>query len=212
MLNDESYTAQLDAFHSSLKLDKTVAAAPKAAPAAAPSGSEYLDFDPFPDLPNHDPQKPLMGPLKKTITTADLAGTWQTGAASVASYYNSSTGNYAGTDTVFYGELFNIKSSGAFDFKFTGRSGNHSIREADSGTVSLSGQFITFKFNVRSTERYQFIAYMVLPNGGAIMSLIPIGLNEPGLGPERLALICGHSQGYVSCQGAEDFFRTPSAK
>ena len=52
-------------------------------PPATLSDSDFLDFDPFPDKPYVQPQKPLIGRLRKTITMADLAGTWEIGGASV---------------------------------------------------------------------------------------------------------------------------------
>lgn len=62
-----------------------------AAPAATLSSSDFLDFDPFPDKPYVQPQQPLVGRLRKTITTADLAGTWEIGGASVTTYVSSGT-------------------------------------------------------------------------------------------------------------------------
>jgi len=205
MFNDQSYIPQLDAFNATIKIDKTVASPPK----TATSGSEYID-DPFPDKPNYQPQQPLLGPLKRSITVADLAGHWESGAASVTSYYSSSTGNYAGTDTVFYGESFDIKPSGSFDFKFTGRSGNHTVREADTGTVTLSGPFIKFNFKSRAAEKYQFVAYMVMPNGGAVLSTIQLGVDEAALPFDRVSINCGHAKGFITCQGGEVFTRPPS--
>src|SRR5690242_9091093 len=77
--------------------------------------------DPFPDRPGYAPQKPLSGTLKDSITMGDLVGQWDHGAGSVQTYIDSSTGNYAGTATSFYGEQYVIRSNGSFDYKFAGR-------------------------------------------------------------------------------------------
>jgi hypothetical protein len=205
MFNDQSYITHLDAFNATIKIDKSVTAAPK----TPSSGSEYI-ADPFPDKPNYQPQQPLLGPLKRSISVADLAGHWESGAASVTSYYNSGSGNYAGTDTVFYGESFDIKAGGSFDYRFAGRSGNHTIREADTGTVSLSGPFITFNYKTRAAEKYQFVAYMVMPNGGAILSTIKVGLDEAALPFDRVSVNCGHAKGFITCVSGEVFSRAPA--
>lgn len=96
----ESYSDQATAFIDGIKLDKTQTVAQNAAPVPSNSSST-TQKDPFPDKPGFQPQKPLAGLLKESITMADLAGTWDSGAASVTSYVDSSSGNYAGTDTTF---------------------------------------------------------------------------------------------------------------
>jgi hypothetical protein len=134
---------------------------------------------------------------------ADLIGTWENGGASVTTYVNSSSGNYAGTDTTFYGESYTVKSDGTFDFRFQGRTANHTVREAGSGAITLDGGFIVVTFTggdrKGSVYRYQFIAFMTLPNGGAVLSLIHLGDNDKPLDAERLYWSCGHANGYISC-------------
>ena len=53
----------------------------------------------------------------------------------------------------------------------------------DSGTITLSGSDIIVKFTGGEsrgmTYRYQFVAFMTLPNGGAVLSLIHIGDTDP---------------------------------
>lgn len=206
ILNDESYVAQADAFVAGVKLDKNKALAKTSAanqtnPAPA-NQSRTGQRDPFPDRPGVQPQKPLAGPLKESITMADLVGTWESGGANVTTYVDSSNGNYAGTDTTFYGESYRIKSNGAFDFSFQGRTANHTVREAGSGTVTLNGGFIIVTFTAgdrKGSRRYQFIAFMNLPNGGAVLSLIPVGDNDSGYNAEQLYYSCGHARGYITC-------------
>jgi len=205
MFNDQSYVAQLDAFNSTIKIDKTIAA-PKAAEI---SGVEYI-ADPFPDQPGYQPQQPLLGSIRKSITTADLAGHWTAGAAAVTSYYSRSTGDYAGTDTVFWGESYDIKPDGTFESHLTARSGNHTTRETDAGKITMSGPFITFTSKTHMTKKYQFVAYMEMPKGGAVLTMIQIGMDEPAMPFERVRLNCGHAKGYVTCVSGEVFSRAPA--
>jgi hypothetical protein len=201
ILNQESYTAQADAFVAGVKLDKTRAVA-KTTPDVRTDPGPTSQRDPFPDKPGYQPQKPLAGTLKESITMADLAGTWNSGGASVTTYVDPSSGNYSGTDTTFYGESYNIKADGTFNHNFAGRTGNHTVREVSNGVITLSGGFVIVKFTGgerRSTYKYQFISFMTMPNGGAVLTLVHIGDNDKGLTPEQLYYSCGHSQGFISC-------------
>ena len=179
---------------------------PNAAPAAKLSNADFLDFDPFPDKPYIQPQKPLLGRLRKTITTDDLAGTWEIGGAAVTTYVSSGTGTY--TDASFFGKKYFIRADGTYDSKFQGRASNTTIRESDSGTVVLSGGFITMKSRQNPAMRYQFVAFMSQPNGAGVLSLIYIGDNAP-LDGAALRANCGHANGYVSCLNGEEWVRIP---
>ena len=163
--------------------------------------------DPFPDRPGYAPQKPLSGMLKDSITMDDLVGMWDHGAGSVQTYVDSSTGNYAGTSTSFYGEQFVVKSNGTFEYKFTGRANNKTVRETDSGTIILSGGYITFKFEGRTTKKYQFIAFNTQSTGAAILSLVEVHDTFQGYDAAGLALECGHGDGFIRCVGGEEWAR-----
>ncbi len=168
--------------------------------------ADFLDFDPFPDKPYIQPQKPLIGRLRKTITTDNLAGTWEIGGAAVTTYVSSGTGTY--TDASFFGKKYFIRADGTYDSKFQGRASNTTIRESDSGTVVLSGGFIIMKSRQNPAMQYQFVAFMSQPNGAAVLSLIYIGDNAP-LDGEALRANCGHANGYVSCLNGEEWVRIP---
>lgn len=178
----------------------------EAAPAVTLSSSEYLDFDPFPDKPYVQPQQPLIGRLRKTITMADLSGTWEIGGASVTTYINSA--NSTSTDTSFFGKKYFIHSNGSYESKFQGRASNTTIRETDSGSIILSGGFITMKSRQNPAMRYQFVAFMNQPNGAAVLSLIYIGDTAP-LDGNALRANCGHAHGYVTCLNGEEWVRIP---
>jgi hypothetical protein len=176
------------------------------APAATLSGSDFLDFDPFPDKPYVQPQQPLVGRLRKTITAADLAGTWEIGGASVTTYVSSGTNTH--TDASFYGKKYFIRADGTFDSKFQGRASNTTIRETDNGTIFLDGGFITMKSRQNPAMRYQFVAFMNQPNGAAVLSLIYLGESAP-LDGNALRANCGHARGYVTCLNGEEWVRIP---
>ena len=202
IFNDESYLALASTLIDGIKLDKTKALAQGPQPIQN-SPNTATQRDPFPDKPGFQPQEPLAGLLKDSIQMADLVGTWQNGGASVRTYVNSSSGNYAGTDTTFFGESYAIKSDGTFDFTFQGRTANHTVRESGKGTVTLSGGFIRVTYTAGdrkgSSYRYQFIAFMTVPGGGAVLSLIHIGENDSGYNGEQLSYSCGHAHGYITC-------------
>jgi hypothetical protein len=149
----------------------------------------------------------LSGTLNATITVADLVGAWDHGAGSVQTYIDSYTGDYARTNTTFYGEQYSIRSDGTFTYKFVGRSNNRTVRELDSGNVILSGGYITFKFRGRLTQKYQLIAFMNQPSGAAILSLVGVHDNFQGYDAAGMSLECGHSDGFIRCVGGEEWAR-----
>jgi len=191
ILNDRSYLEQLANFMASIKLDKGVADSPaKSAPGT--------------------PQNGFSGTLKESVTMADLTGAWSFGAGSVQSYIDSSSGDYAGTSTAFYGEQYFIRADGMFTYKFTGRSGNVTVRESDSGRLELAGGFLNFKFKGRSPRRFQLIGFMTQPNGAVILSLHGVKQDGPGFADTDIAQLCSHSKGYMMCVGSEEWARLPA--
>jgi len=222
--NSDSYTAQVDAFVEGIKFDKnkalakTARANPNNPSANRPTNSgATAQKDPFPDKPGFSPQEPLVGPLKESITTADLSGEWSSGAGIVTSYVNSSTGNYAGTDTTIALASITINSDGTFERRTTGRTSNYTVREKSSGTVTLSDSFIILKTTAGDGKgtmvKYQFIAYMSMPDGGAIISLILVGysLDAAGYTAEQLSNACGHAHGFITCgPSSEEWTRKPA--
>ena len=169
-------------------------------------GSDFLDFDPFPDKPYVQPQQSLIGRLRKTITMADLAGNWKIGFASVQEYATSGTQS---TTSVSFGRTdYTIRADGTYMGKFQGRASNTTIREAESGTIILSGGFIIKKSGNNHEMKYQFVAFMNQPNGAAVLSLIYLGDNPP-LDGEALRANCNHAHGYVSCLNGEEWVRIP---
>ncbi len=212
ILNDQSYLTQMTTFVDNIKLDKTKAVSDPT-PTIQNNSNPGNQRDPFPDKPGYQPQKPLAGMLKDSITMADLVGKWDEGGASVVTYVDSSSGNYSGTNTTFYAQSYAIRADGTFDHKFQGRTSNHTVRESSVGTITLSGGYIIVKFTGgerKTSSRYQFVSYMTLPNGGAVLSLVPLGESDPLYDANWLVLECGHGSGYIHCVGGEEWLLSVS--
>lgn len=198
--NNRAYFPLVDSFLVSFELDKTK---------AVTNLNPTVQIDPFPDRPGYHPQKPLSGTLKASITMADLVGTWDHTSGSVQTYIDSYTGDYSHTNTIFYGQQYLIKRDGSFTYKFTGRS-DWTVRESDKGSISISGGYITLKFDGKTTnkyQKYQIIAFMTQPSGTAIISLVEVHDDFQGYFGERAILECGHSEGYIHCVGGEEWVR-----
>ena len=111
-------------------------------------------------------------PIKTNITLADLAGDWQSGMANSISFYNSSTGQYAGTSNSFYGAGYHIAPTGAFTYKMTGVMNNAATSDSDSGMVELGGEFIVFKGR-NHVLRYRFLNIQQAIDGSTVLTLLP---------------------------------------
>ena len=207
LVNDESYLAQVDSLVAGVKLNKTASTPPANSNVGVQRpGSDFLDFDPFPDKPRIQPQKPLIGRLRKTITTADLAGKWENGGASIMEYVNSSSST---STSVSFGRTdFTIRGDGAYDSVSQSRASNTTIRESETGTIILTGGWFIMRSSKGREERYQFVSYMLQPNGAVVLSLIRRG-DSPPLTPTELVANCGHANGYISCMGGEEWVRIP---
>lgn len=206
IFNDQSYLAKVQTFLDTVKMDKTAAPAENL-PAKTEQGVDARTNDPFPDRPGYEPQKPLSGILKPSITIADLVGTWNQGAGSVKTYVDSHTGDYAGTNTTFYGEEYVIHANGTFDYRFAGRSSNYTVKEGASGTIILTGGFIELKFKGRDPHKYQFVAFNVRPNGASILTLVEVHDKFQGYFGADMQRECGHYDGYIGCVGGEQWAR-----
>ena len=209
ILNDESYMAQMTAFVDKIKLDKTKALA-DSTPPIQNNPSPTNQVDPFPDKPGFQPQQPLAGTVKESITMADLVGIWDNGGAVITS--SSSNGNNSGTDITALKENYTIKPDGTFKMNSQARLSNQTVLESDSGTITLSGSYIIVKYNRGVIFKYQYIAFMTLPNGGAVLTLIHLGDTDPLRTPEQLYWSCGHAHGYITCgsSGGEEWVLRPA--
>lgn len=205
--NEQSCVTQLDTFVRSIKIDKNEASADSRPPIEIP--------DPSLDRPGYAPQKPLSGTLKGSITMADLVGTWDTGEVNVDAYVDDKYVDqysfaYHRVNSLISGESYSISPDGTFQYKFLGRYNNGTLRESDSGNVSLSDTYITFKFKERVTKngKHQIFAFMTRPDGTAILSLSGLFHDKfQGYDAASMRMRCRYSKGYISCDGGEEWVR-----
>ena len=131
------------------------------------------------------------------ITMAALGGNWGFGHSLMLTYLDRGTGDYSHSGNIF-GMKYTIKSDGSFVYKFAARYGSKTIREWGNGTVVISRDLITFKFDQGPAEKYKFVALETDANGGLVLTLTQI--NDVS---QRLK--CGHSNGYFDCTGRQEW-------
>lgn len=193
-----SYQEDIDGVMTSIRFPTTAPSAP--APASPAPG----DAAPAPAK-----GKPV---IKTSITIADLVGTWGVGDSSTTTYVDSSSGAYRGTESVFYGESYAVSANGAFTYKFVGASGGigaHVVKEADSGTIGFSGDFVVLAFKgQRGTRKMHFVSYFTEPNGTTHLVLVPENYK---LDAASIANNCGPRGGPINhCISGDSWVRAPS--
>jgi hypothetical protein len=113
-------------------------------------------------------------PIKTRIEVADMVGDWKTGNASVVSYVNGSTGNYAGTSVTFAGDYYSIAADGRYSYTFQGLSSGSVVRAAAQGTVEFTGDLVVFHERPNNKlTRYHFVSYEQGLTGATLMTLLP---------------------------------------
>jgi hypothetical protein len=113
-------------------------------------------------------------PVKTNLTLADLAGDWKSGTANSLSYFNTTTGQFAGSSNSAMGAGYHIAANGSFTYKMTGVIGNNSASDADSGVVELGGEFVTFRGH-NHVVRYRFLNIQTALDGSTVLTLLPPG-------------------------------------
>lgn len=116
-------------------------------------------------------------PIRNSLTMADLAGDWKSGMATSQSYYDRYNGRYVGSTQTFYGAEYHI-SGNSFTYKMNGMLNSQIVRDQDTGTVELGGEFITFKGRVR-TSRYRFLNIQTAIDGSTVLMLLPDYADKP---------------------------------
>src|SRR5882762_7293961 len=131
------------------------------------------------------------------ITIAALEGNWGFGHNLMLTYLDRGTGDYSHSGNI-YGMKYTIKADGTFVYKFAARYGNKTIREWGGGTVVLSRDLITFKFDQGAAEKYKFVALETSANGKSVLTL------SQAVEPSQ-HLKCGHNNGYFDCSGRQEW-------
>lgn len=119
-------------------------------------------------------------PIKTNITIADMVGHWTSGAGTSIDFYNSSTGQYAGNSTSFYGAGYTIAADGSFTYKMSGMVNNNVAREDDSGVVQFEKEFVVFKGR-NHVVRYRFMNIQQAIDGSTVITFLPPAANPATL-------------------------------
>jgi hypothetical protein len=138
---------------------------------------------------------------------ADLAGKWEIGGGpTIMEYVTSSTQSQ--TSVSLTTEWLVVHADGTYEAHSQSRASNTTIRESESGTIILSGNWVVRRDSNGRETRNQFVAFMALPNGSAVLSLVH---NNEGPPWDAAALTgnCHHGNGYVTCNGGEEWVRIP---
>lgn len=144
-----------------------------------------------------------------SVTVADLAGQWDHSEAGSTGYVDYYTGTYAGSSTVFYGEMMKVRKDGTFDYKFVGRSSSRNnpgvtVREEDRGRITLSGTLVTIDFETRGDRQFTLMGFVTI-DGATTMTFAETDMK---MTPENLELQCSFvNGGIVSCAGAKSWVR-----
>jgi hypothetical protein len=111
------------------------------------------------------------GSSKSAVTAADLVGRWEHTSSSYADYV-SSTGGYAGSSIVAYGEAYTFAADGTFTYGLTGVSGRNYVKESDAGTWSVQGDRLMIQSKQRSSKTYYILSYQIASDGTSFMTLL----------------------------------------
>jgi hypothetical protein len=124
---------------------------------------------------NHENIIKMLGYNKFAVALSDLTGTWTGGDGSVASYYNSVTGNYAGMNIISMSDQFTFSANGDYTSKHSGASGmvgnTTTYNEKYSGKATVSDWEIILpnRFGGK-TETYE--AWFEGVHGGRMLKLV----------------------------------------
>ena len=130
-------------------------------------------------------------------TMAALDGNWGFGHSLMLTYLDHGNGNYSHSGDIF-GMKYTIKADGSFVYKFAARYGTKTIREWGDGTVVISRDLITFKFDQGPAEKYKFVAFETNSNGESVLTLTQVV-------EASQHLKCGHNIGYFDCAGRQEW-------
>ena len=102
-----------------------------------------------------------------------------------------------------------IHADGTYEANSQSRASNTTIRESERGTIILSGSSVIRRASNGRETRNQFVAFMDLPKGSAVLSLIH-NYEGPPMDINGLIGNCHHANGYITCMGGEEWVRIPN--
>ncbi|MEO8846800.1 MAG: hypothetical protein ABI591_10905 [Kofleriaceae bacterium] len=189
--------ADSDAIVSSLAFPQRSAAQPAVPQPAAPTA----------------PANGLAGTMKDAISLADLVGAWGDGAGLVT--YGSGTGSMNGSTTTsasVAGTSYAFAANGTYTYKESGRYGNQSFHNTDSGKFVFTDGLIILTSKEGVVRKFEVIAYMVLANGGTVLTNRSIGELNPRWTPADVAKMCAPKNGVFACEYSDLWNRPAPGK
>ena len=175
--------AEQDAIYASIAFS-AAAASPPAAGKAPPSAG-------------------LAGTLKGSIAAADLVGSWTFGSSALTSYYSSSTGDYSGASVSFASMTYTFHANGNYEYSESGMSNGSRFHDTYSGTFTVSGGNILLKAKDGQTQTKQLIAFMVVPDTSAVITLYSVYPSGAPLDAAGIASGCYVRDGGYQCTNGE---------
>jgi len=135
------------------------------------AGSEYAQATTREPAQGAD-ETALPSATKTTIFETDLVGRWKHGAGSELSWVTSS-GAYAGSQSVLYSESWELHPDMTYDYRFDGTSSvMGQVHQQRAGMWALSGSKIVFSPEGDAKEEgYWFLSFDDYPNGSVLRVL-----------------------------------------
>jgi hypothetical protein len=125
--------------------------------------------------PDSNSAPPAAAATKSQIAVSDVAGYWTHSTSSYADYVSRSSGAYAGSSTIAYGQGYEFAADGTYQYTFTGMMNSVYIREKDSGTWGFEGGHLVIRSRERDrVKTLQIIEYKTAPDGAAFMTLLDV--------------------------------------
>ena len=176
VFNDQSHAAKLDAFMSSVEMDKVQA--PPVNNTATGSASGTAAFDAEGNL--------IIPQPSRQITTADLAGAWIDGPNRMTTeYVYSGSGKSAGRDTTAFQVKTTFKSDGTYSSFFNSvRKKYETESDTKTGPYSINGRLLSIQGTGYSgktirTEKWVIRGWMELPTMTVLELAGPWYDNDP---------------------------------
>jgi len=119
-------------------------------------------------------------PAGTTVTAAELVGLWRHGEGGELDYVNG-TGAYAGSQSVLYGESWDLHADMTYEGSFDGTSSIIGQAHTKSGgTWALEGSKIVFSPKGSARQGYWFLSIEQKPNGSILHVLADRWKLDPG--------------------------------
>ena len=141
-----------------------------AAQPAAPAGPDAPGSPPAPPSPGGQPIPPT-DQWQKTVTVAELAGEWRTGAAMMTDHVTPS-GEYRRSSADFYSVTYQLNADLTWASSFLGSNDRRVTREKETGTWALEGSKLVLVSSTGHRVGYWFLGFLPNPGGEAKLLLL----------------------------------------